>query len=99
MWNRPARTCVFSASVPIGACTDRPDRTCTVRDRAACGPVVPKGGRGMGKERDWDDLLQPERLDAVVVLRGVLRVYAVGQRLDEAQERRVRAHVGRAVRG
>src|SRR6185437_12427738 len=44
-------------------------------------------------------LLQPERLDAIVVLRRVLRVDAVGQRLDQAQQGRVRAHVARAVGG
>src|ERR1700675_3084847 len=32
-------------------------------------------------EQLW--LLQPKRLDAVVVLRGVLRVHAVGERLDD----------------
>src|SRR5216683_1466112 len=44
-------------------------------------------------------LLQPEGLDAVVVLRGVLRVDAVGERLDDAEQRRVRAHIGGAVGG
>jgi len=39
------------------------------------------------------ELLQPEGLDAVVVLRAVLRVDAVGKGLDETQQRGVRAHV------
>src|SRR6059058_4379189 len=43
-------------------------------------------------------LLQPEGLDAVGVRRLVERVDAVCQRLHEAQQRGVRAHVGRAVR-
>jgi hypothetical protein len=32
LWHR-------SCAVPAGTCAGRPDRTCTVRDRAACGPV------------------------------------------------------------
>src|SRR5436305_8489270 len=44
-------------------------------------------------------LLQPERADAVVVLRAVLRVDAVGEGLDDTEQRRVRPHVGGAVGG
>src|SRR5687768_1460964 len=44
-------------------------------------------------------LLQLEGLDAVRV-RGLIQgVHAVGERLDHAEQGRVRAHVGRAVRG
>src|SRR4051794_40443567 len=43
-------------------------------------------------------LLQLERLDAVRVRRFIQRVHPVGERLDEAHERAVAAHVGRAVR-
>src|ERR1700709_562494 len=42
-------------------------------------------------------LLQLERLDAVGVAVGIAGVDAVGERLDHAQQRRVRAHVGGAV--
>src|SRR5690349_7062489 len=38
-------------------------------------------------------LFQPEGLDAVRVLLGVARVDPVGETLDDAQQRRVRAHV------
>ena len=43
-------------------------------------------------------LLQAEGLDAVRVALGVAAVDAVGERLDDAQQRGVRAHVGRRVR-
>src|SRR4029079_1697352 len=43
-------------------------------------------------------LLEPKGLDAVRVGGFVQRVHAVGERLDEAEQRGVRAHVGRAVR-
>src|ERR1700677_818298 len=43
-------------------------------------------------------LLEAEGLDAVVVLRRVLRVDAIRQRLDQAEQGRVRAHVGGRVR-
>src|SRR4051812_32687185 len=43
-------------------------------------------------------LLEPERLDAVRVRRLVLGVHAVGERLDQPHQRRVRAHVGRRIR-
>src|SRR5829696_7016915 len=39
-------------------------------------------------------LFEPVGLDAVVVARAVARVDAVRQRLDEAEQRGVRAHVG-----
>src|SRR5437870_376230 len=42
-------------------------------------------------------LLEPEGLDAVDVLVGVAAVDAVRERLDDAQQRGVRAHVRRAV--
>src|ERR1700761_2447712 len=42
-------------------------------------------------------LLEAEGLDAVVVLRRVLRVDAVGERLEQAEQSRVRAHVGGRV--
>src|SRR4051812_382783 len=43
-------------------------------------------------------LLQPEGLDPVFVLAGVAAVDAVGERLDQAEQRRMRADVGRRVR-
>src|SRR3954453_17080843 len=45
------------------------------------------------------DLLQAERPDAVVVLRRIARVDAVGQRLEDREQADVRAHEGRRVRG
>src|SRR5919112_6166544 len=47
----------------------------------------------------WRPLLEAERLYPIRVLLGVAAVHAVRQRLDDAEERGVRAHVGRAVRG
>ena len=44
-------------------------------------------------------LLQLERADALVVLRRVARVDAVGQRLEDREQAGVRAHEGRRVRG
>src|SRR4051794_6378605 len=44
-------------------------------------------------------LLQAERLYPIRVLLGVTAVHAVCQRLDHAEQRGVRAHVRRAVRG
>src|SRR2546423_12511833 len=44
-------------------------------------------------------LLEAKRLYSVVVLGRVLGVDAIGEALDEAQQRGVRAHVGGAVGG
>ena len=55
------------------------------------------GGRGpTHPRRHWS--LQPERLDADVVLLGVAAVDPVRERLDDRQQRRVRAHERRCVR-
>src|SRR4051812_19850423 len=51
----------------------------------------------LGPSRRPCGLLEPEGLDAVGVLVGVAAVDAVGQRLDDRQQRGVRAHVGRRV--
>src|ERR1700691_2172240 len=80
--------------IPVGACTDRPPRTCAGWDTATCG-----GGFLEMEELLPLQLLQAEGLDAVVVLRRVLRVNAVSQSLDQAQQSGMRAHIGRAVRG
>src|SRR4051794_38029742 len=61
------------------------------------GPLGRSGARSpIG--RAPDHLLEPESLDAIRVCGLVQGVDPVGDRLDHAQERRVRAHVGGAVR-
>src|SRR5450759_5220121 len=46
-----------------------------------------------------EDLLEPESLDAIVILGAVLRVHAIRQGLDQTEQRRVRTYVGGAVGG
>src|SRR5439155_12383710 len=91
--SRMCRSLAASSARPRRAirCCSRPPRES--RGGAELTATAPASGAG------HRGLLQPEGLDAVVVLRGVLRIHAVGERLDEAQQRGVGAHVGGAVGG
>src|SRR5437764_4502199 len=61
--------------------------------------IPPQSAKARVKPLVVPGLLEPERLDPVVVRVRVAGVDAVGEGLDEAEQRGVRAHVGRAVGG
>src|SRR5262245_5154743 len=88
----------LTLNVPVSISTQ--DSPLPLRRRGERAPVLP-GLRASLLEQPHARLaalLQPERLDAIRIRRLVLRVDPVGERLDERQQRRVRAHEGGAVR-
>src|SRR5215212_4052200 len=95
---------VTSMMTPPLSISARPRLTLNVpfsatRSRIRDGRVVPAENFRSHRVRFVQALLQLERADAVAKGGLVAGVNPVGQRLDQRQQRRVRAHERRAVRG
>src|SRR5258705_8254094 len=79
-----------SMMTPPLSISARPALTRKVASSRMCEPLYGREARV---------LLQAEGFDPIGVLLGIAAVHTVCQRLDHAQQRDVRAHVGGAVRG